>query len=163
MPWQIQKLLAPYANTFRRLRLEALQKYRQAFGSTYEIEAAKPPEYFVEMLDKTSVFGGFERDELVGIIGYCQRLGQKDNHKGYIWGMYVKPHLQGGGLAAALLDSIIELAKTQAELVQLTVVTPNPRAVRFYERAGFRPYGLEEHALKDGERYFHELHMVRFL
>jgi hypothetical protein len=70
------------AVSFRRLRLEALQKYPDSFGSTYEIEAAKPLEHFVERLQRNSVFG-----ELVGIIGFYQQSGPKDQHKGFIWGM----------------------------------------------------------------------------
>jgi hypothetical protein len=87
MPWLIRKLLVADAVSFRRLRLEALQKYPDSFGSTYEIEAAKPLEHFVERLQRNSVFGGFDHKELVGIIGFYQQSGPKDQHKGFIWGM----------------------------------------------------------------------------
>jgi ribosomal protein S18 acetylase RimI-like enzyme len=163
MQWGIRELLAADAVSFRRLRLEALQKYPDSFGSTYEVEAAKPLEYFLERLEKNSVFGGFDHKELVGIIGFYQQSGIKDKHKGFIWGMYVRPPLQGSGLASALLSSVIELAKTQVEQIQLTVVTTNQRAVRFYKASGFGEYGFEKNALKSDDRYFDELHMVRFL
>jgi ribosomal protein S18 acetylase RimI-like enzyme len=163
MAWEIRPLLTADAAAFRELRLEALQTYPDCFGSTYETEAAKRLNYFVERLEKNFVFGGFANGELAGMIGFYQQSGPKDKHKGVIWGMYVKPRLQGGGLASALLNSVIELAKTQVEQIQLTVVTTNQRAIRFYETSGFHRYGREKNSLKSGERYFDEFLMVRFL
>jgi hypothetical protein len=60
MQWGIRELLAADAVSFRRLRLKALQEYPDSFGSTDEVKAAKPLEYFVERPEKNSVFGGFD-------------------------------------------------------------------------------------------------------
>jgi ribosomal protein S18 acetylase RimI-like enzyme len=163
MAWPIRKLGTADVVAFRDLRLEALQTYPDAFGSTYEAELSRPLSYFVERLEKNLVLGGFDQGELAGMIGFYQQSGPKDKHKGVIWGMYVKPRLQGSGLASALLDSVIELSKMLVEQIQLTVVITNRRAIRFYEASGFHGYGVEKNALKSGERYFDELHMVRFL
>jgi len=102
MGWQIRKLVAADVAAFRDLRLEALQTYRDAFGSTYETEMSRPLSYFVERLQKNVILGGFDQGELVGMIGFYQQSGPKDRHKGAIWGMYIKSRLQGGGLASAL-------------------------------------------------------------
>jgi len=163
MGWQVRKFVVGDVAALRDLRLEALQTYPDAFGSTYEIEMSRPLSYFVERLEKNVILGGFDHGELVGMVGFYQMTGPKDRHKGVIWGMYVKPRLQGNGLGSTLLDSVIQLGKMQVEQIQLTVVITNQRAVRFYEASGFRGYGIEKDALKSSESYFDELLMVRFL
>ena len=85
------------------------------------------------------------------------------SHKGFLWGMYLKPEARGSGLAAILVERLLEYASQEVEQVQLTVVASNPRAIRFYERTGFVAYGLEKEALKDKDAYFDEILMVKFL
>jgi RimJ/RimL family protein N-acetyltransferase len=77
--------------------------------------------------------------------------------------MYVRPEARGTGLAAALVGSLVEHTREHVEQIQLTVVSNNPRARRFYQRMGFSEYGLEKKALKYNGVYFDEVLMVRFL
>jgi ribosomal protein S18 acetylase RimI-like enzyme len=154
MVWPIRRLVTADGAAFRALRLEALQTYPDAFGSTYEDEVTRPLSSFIQQLEKSVVLGGFDHGELAGMIGFYRQSGPKDRHKGVIWGMYVKPRLHGGGLASALLNSAIELGKMQVEQIQLTVVTTNQRAVRLYAASGFCGYGIEKNALKSGETLF---------
>ena len=77
--------------------------------------------------------------------------------------MYVRPEARGSGLATALVENLVQYARAAVEQVQLTVVSSNPRARRFYERMGFIEYGLEEKALKYNGIYFDEVLMVKFL
>jgi ribosomal protein S18 acetylase RimI-like enzyme len=147
-------------------RIQAKKSHFSAFsvdGSVELLVVKRVKEYFRERIEKNSIFAGFDQQELVGLIGFYRHSGPKDKHKGVVWGMYVKPRLRGSGFASALLNSIIELAQTQVEQIQLTVVTSNQRAIRFYEASGFRGYGIEKNALKCGQTYFDELHMVLFL
>jgi ribosomal protein S18 acetylase RimI-like enzyme len=109
------------------------------------------------------VFGGFFGDSLVGVAGFYRHEGIKMSHKGVLWGMYLKPEARGSGLAPILVERLLEYAGKEVEQVQLTVVASNPRAIRFYERIGFVPYGLEKEALKDKDAYFDEVLMVKFL
>ncbi len=56
--------------------------------------------------------------------------------------IYVDQVWHGRGLADALMDSILEkIAGIGAESIWLTVWEENPRAIRFYERRGFREIG----------------------
>jgi hypothetical protein len=47
-----------------------------------------------------------------------------------------------------------------ADLLQLTVVSGNESARQLYLHLGFVEYGIERHALKQGERYYDELLMA---
>jgi ribosomal protein S18 acetylase RimI-like enzyme len=61
------------------------------------------------------------------------------------------------------MDHLIAHAQDRVELLELTVVTTNPRAFRFYQKIGFSVYGVEQRALKQGDLYFDEFLMVKFL
>jgi RimJ/RimL family protein N-acetyltransferase len=49
------------------------------------------------------------------------------------------------------------------EQLYLTVVIPNDAARQLYRSCGFVSYGIEERALKLGDRYWDEALMIRFL
>jgi ribosomal protein S18 acetylase RimI-like enzyme len=158
-----RQLLPSDADVFRPIRLEALQDASDAFGTTFEKESAEPPQYFVDRLDRNAVFGGFFGNSLMGVAGFYQHEGTKMNHKGVLWGMYVKPEARGSGLATVLVETVLEHASKAVEQVQLTVVVNNLRARRLYERMGFVEYGLEKESLKYRGAYFDETLMVKFL
>ena len=79
--------------------------------------------------------------------------------------MFVAPAHMSGGVGRALLDHCLDRARAIPGLEQigLTVTATNPRAVRFYEAAGFRTFGLEERALKIDGAYYPKAHMVLHL
>ena len=163
LPFTIRRLLVADAEVFRSIRLEGLQQAAEAFGSTFEKEAAQPDQYFIDRVSRNAVFGGFAGEKLVGVAGFYPMDGPKEKHKGVLWGMYVRPEARGTGLAAALVEQLLEYASTHVEQVQLTVVSNIPRARRFYQRLGFIEYGLERKALKQNGVYFDEVLMVKFL
>jgi ribosomal protein S18 acetylase RimI-like enzyme len=161
--FNIHRLSPSDAGVFRSIRLEALREGSDAFGTTFEKESAEPLQYFVDRLDRNAVFGGFFGNSLMGIAGFYQQEGTKMNHKGVLWGMYVKPEARGSGLATALVETVLGHASKEVEQVHLTVVVNNLRARRLYERMGFVEYGLEKESLKYRGAYFDEALMVKFL
>ncbi|HEX4202119.1 MAG TPA: GNAT family N-acetyltransferase [Chthoniobacterales bacterium] len=161
--FNIRRLTPSDADAFRSVRLEALQNAPEAFGSTFEKESAEPLQHFVDRLARNVVFGGFLDLSLVGVAGFYKQEGTKMNHKGVLWGMYVKREARGSGLATALVETVLDHASKEVEQVQLTVVVNNARARRFYERMGFVEYGLEKESLKYHGAYFDEALMVKFL
>jgi ribosomal protein S18 acetylase RimI-like enzyme len=77
-----------------------------------------------------------------------------------LWGMYVRPDARGTGLAASLVQRVIEQARPFLEDILLTVVASNAAACRLYRAAGFEQYGLERRALKIGDAYYDEALMA---
>jgi ribosomal protein S18 acetylase RimI-like enzyme len=63
------------------------------------------------------------------------------------------------------LDELLARARQLAglEQLQLSVVTTQAAAVHLYQSRGFQTYGLEREALRDGDSYVDEYHMVLFL
>jgi len=55
---------------------------------------------------------------------------------------YVRSEFHGGGLAKILMDAVLSRAREKrADTLWLGVWEENPRAIRFYEKCGFRPVG----------------------
>ena len=77
------------------------------------------------------------RSRLLGVGGFARFAGDKLDHKGLVWGMYVRPEARGRGVADALMRALIEHARGCVCLLQLTVMADNARARAFYERHGF--------------------------
>ena len=79
---------------YRELRLEGLAGHPEAFGASWEDEAARPLAWFAERLERNAVFGGWVRGggvELAGVAGLLVPDAPKLSHKGVLWGMYVRP------------------------------------------------------------------------
>ena len=162
-PPQIRLLTPPDAVAYRQIRLEGLQFDPEAFSSTFEREKAMPLDWFADRIVKGNVFGAFAGDELLGVAGYWRREGAKVSHKAGLWGMYVRKAARGCGLGQRLIEAVVHHATGHVELLQLSVASDNRAAIQLYQKTGFSEYGREIKALKDGNRYFDEILMVRFL
>ena len=162
-PQFILRRLSPAdAADYRMARLEGLQNHPEAFGASWEDEAAKPLAWFTERLEQNVIFGGWlDASRLMGLAGLAIPTAPKLRHKAVLWGMYLRPEARRTGLAAALLTRVLAEAATTVEEFRLTVVQSNTAAVRLYTRAGFTPYGLEHRALKIGDQYHDDLLMTR--
>jgi RimJ/RimL family protein N-acetyltransferase len=114
---------------------------------------------------RDSVILGAFGPELVGLAGCFRMEGRKSAHKALIWGMYVAPEARGHGTGRALLDAAIAQARAWPglEQVHLAVMTANAPARTLYLAAGFEVFGLERRALRVGDRYVDEEHMVLHL
>ena len=160
---ELRRLAPADAALYRDIRLEALRTASEAFGSTFEAESAQPESWFADRLGNSTVLGAFRDGELVGMAGFAVQQGPKRAHKGLLWGMYVRPAVQGAGIGRRLVAAILELARQQVELIQLTVVKDNARARSLYASQGFLDYGTERNALKEDGRYFDEVLMAKDL
>jgi len=146
---------------YRELRLEGLKRHPEAFASSWEYEADKPASWWAERLETNTIFGGqVDNSPIAGVAGLHVQDALKLRHKGVLWGMYVRPEARRSGLGAALVERVVEHARTVVEELCLTVVTSNDAACRLYGKAGFKPYGLERRAMKVGGEYHDELLMA---
>jgi len=160
---QMRRLEPADAVLYREIRLEALQKNPEAFGSTFEKESAQPLSWFEAAIRRADIFGGFIDGQLMGIAGFTVKEGTKHAHKGLLWTMYVRSAARKSGLGKILVAAVLDHARGRVEMVQLTVVSENEAARRLYEAMGFVEYGYEKRALKHDGRYYDEVLMVKFL
>lgn len=160
---QVRHLDPSEALAYREIRLEGLRCSPEAFGSTFELESARPLERYSERLASCPVFAAFDGSDLIGIAGFMRREGIKDAHKAMLWGMYVRPGSRKAGVGRRLAETVIEYARQRVELIQLAVVSENEPARRLYASLGFIEYGIERKALKQDGRYYDEILMSKDL
>ena len=90
------------------------------------------------------------------MVGFM-RLGKiKIEHRGSIWGMFVKPEMQGRGIGSELMKKTLEKAAQidQLQKINLDVNAENPAAIHLYEKMGFISFGVDKNALLvDGKMY----------
>jgi Acetyltransferases, including N-acetylases of ribosomal proteins len=155
--------------SYQKLRLTALKVAHESFGSTYEREVQFTEQQIIERIspDSNKFFMGiFDEKELIGMVSFHREVGQKDRHKGDIYGMFIHGDYQNKGLAKLLLSTLINKVKEEypdLEQIRLSVVSNNISAVKLYGHLGFEKYGVEINALKAGDKYFDEDLMVLFL
>ena len=149
----------------------ALKEHPEAFASSYEREAAYPMEFVAGRLRSTAespqsfTLGAFQNEQMIGMVGFRRKEGEKEWHRGQIWGMYVRSDLQGKGYGKALLGMAIDLVGSMAglEQIELCVVTRNMQARGLYASLGFASCGIDPRALFVGGEYLDEERMVLIL
>jgi ribosomal protein S18 acetylase RimI-like enzyme len=149
------------------LRLRALRKSPEAFGSTYDETVERGVDSYRQRLSQphteTFTLGAYSSSgTLVGMVAFFRDTGEKDRHKGYIVSMYVDPESRGQGVGRALVGEAIVRARQVPDVVQLqlAVVTSNVAARHLYLSLGFVVYGLEPRALKLEDQYWDEELMI---
>ena len=156
----IRRLTSADAAAYRDIRLAGLSESPEAFGSTFERENTQPLAWFCERLRDSHVLGAFGSKDLLGIAGFRIREGEKERHKGLLWGMYVRPDARKAGVGRQLVEAVIDHGRDRVEVIQLSVVSGNERARRLYASLGFVEYGLEKKSLKQDGHYYDEILMA---
>jgi ribosomal protein S18 acetylase RimI-like enzyme len=159
----VRTLAAADAADYRQIRLAALKSEPQAFGSTWEVEAARPLSHFAERLASSVVLAAYGSTGVIGMAGYRQQDGARERHKAFVWGTYVRPQVRRHGVALRLMQELIASAAGCVEQLTLMVVEGNAEALALYRRCGFEVFGVEPRALKGPAGYAGEILMVRFL
>ncbi|PKV49741.1 ribosomal protein S18 acetylase RimI-like enzyme [Aquimarina sp. MAR_2010_214] len=97
--------------------------------------------------DHTEVVVAEIEGEIVG-SGYGQIRDRKNFFKqkqlGYIGFMYVKDQHRGKGVSQEIIKHLCDwFASKNLEEIRLTVYDQNPRAIRAYEKVGFKKHLIE--------------------
>jgi ribosomal protein S18 acetylase RimI-like enzyme len=148
------------------LRLESLEAEPLAFGKAAEEHRATPVEIiadrFRDAAATTLYLGAFDAEQMVGMATFLRESGEKERHKGRIYGVYVSSECRGKGIGRALMTQLLEMARQDASLEQilLSVATQQTAARQLYRSFGFETYGTEPRALKVGSTYADEDHMI---
>ncbi|KAA3606809.1 MAG: GNAT family N-acetyltransferase [Planctomycetota bacterium] len=150
---QIRRLEINHLDALIALRLESLEQAPLAFSASPEDDRGMSPDFMGEVLkaqEGQAVFGAFSGSDLVGMIGLVRESKAKHRHRALIWGMFVKPSHRGSGLGRALLEAVIQHARTWPDLdwLDLSVTSAAPEAQKLYESAGFHRWGAEPDSLR---------------
>ena len=164
---EIRELGPQDAETYFQIRLEALSKNPEAFGSSYEEERKESADKYKDRFQATDSFtyGAFTNTKLAGVITLLTEKRMKLRHRSTIVAMYVTSDMRRNGIAKALMNEAINKARTLdgIEQIYLTVVSSNHAAKKLYTSLGFEVYGTEKRALKIDQTYLDEDLMVLFL
>ena len=137
------RLLTPEdALAFKQIRMEALRCEPAAYASTLaEWESLSLDEWGSRLVE-TPVFGAFQDDEPVAIMGLMRQKPSKTMHRATIIMVYVRSNLRGTDLAGRLLAAVMKYAGDHGiRQLELAVSAENPAAYRFYRREGFVEIG----------------------
>ena len=156
------------AAVFRELRLRALKEHADAFTSSYEEDVQKPlaaTEQRIAGGDGSTFWGAFVDGRLQGIVGLAREQRMKKSHSADVIAMYVAPESGRRGVGRALLQAVIDHARSIAGLEQLvlTVTRSNHAAAELYRTTGFVTFGVEPRAIKVAGEYFDKERMILFL
>lgn len=154
------------AEAWWELRLEALTTEPLAFGKTVEEHAQTPVEVTAERFKQAGpgffTLGAFVDDHLIGMATYSRNTGGKDRHKGNIYGVYVSASHRRQGIASELLKTLIGRVSEDPSVEQLILAVGTQREAPklLYRKSGFVTFGTEPRALKVGDTYVDEDHMI---
>ena len=140
MDFTIIRLAAREGLRLRAIRLRALAEAPDAFASTHGQAAALPPDSWSAQLREIPTFVAVLEGEDVGIV----RGARDDSRADTAWliSMWVAPEVRGQGVGEALIDAVVEWARTTgAWRLLLDVGDHNRPATALYARKGFEPNG----------------------
>lgn len=121
-------------------------------------DADQDPEDLADLLNPASWVDGYvaAHDSAGGLVGFFSF-----NREGNVVtvGLGLRPDLTGKGLGRDFLEAGLEFARQRyhSETFRLFVATFNQRAIRLYERAGFKPVRTSLNTTNGGEHEFLEM------
>lgn len=164
MPTTIRRLELTDAEASVALRKAMLADAPGSFGSSPTQDRGSDPAEVRNRLaswPEEAGFGAFAPG-LIGSVGLRREVRAKENHKAFIWGMFVAPEFRRQGLGRQLMQAAIEHASTLdgVERIHLSVTDASPGAHALYASLGFVTWGTEPDALRVNGTSYAEHHMA---
>ena len=139
----IRRLGVGEAALYRRVRLEALRDSPEAFATSYESALERSDESWIAQADGSAV--GNDRATFLVLmddvpVGMAALYRDAEGASaGELIQMWISPAHRGSTMAAELLEHVFAWAAgCGIQTIRAEVTEGNTRALRFYERRGFR-------------------------
>jgi ribosomal protein S18 acetylase RimI-like enzyme len=136
---EYRSLLPDESKEYRRIRLESLKEFPEAFSATYQetlnVEKLTLEDDIEKQTANKFVHGVFAHHKLIGICTFVK----SDENIGNIYQMYVQKGFQGKNIGLNLVYETIEEAEKRYGSLEifLEVSVDNLQAKHFYLKAGF--------------------------
>jgi len=125
-------------DSIRQCLAAAFEPFRTQYTRGGFFDTVPSAANLVRRIAEMTLFVAEAEGRVVGTIG-CHKCSDQEGH---LRGMAVLPGWQGSGVAAKLLAAAeAELKRRGCSGVTLDTTEPLQRAIRFYEKHGFRPSG----------------------
>ncbi len=157
----VERLGPGDAEALRAIRIEALKLHPDCFCADLDAAEALTVKDWEDRLQNGAWFGAKKNGVLISMIAFMRPASKKVAHTGELMSMYVRAEERGSGAADALIRAVIGHAVTVVDQIKLTVNAENARAVKLYERHGFRIVGRIPRVIRVGDKLYDELVMVR--
>ncbi|RDL48073.1 putative phosphinothricin acetyltransferase YwnH [Ensifer sp. M14] len=159
----VRRLSVKDVDLFRRLRLEALSHEPFSYASVFADWARLSDRQWRQHLSQP-VFAAFLGGQPVGMMGLRFEHARKMAHRAKLVSVYVRKGKRGTGIAANLLQEVVDHALAHGVIqLELAVSAENSAAIRFYERHGFVEVGCIPDGFLGHDGMRDELIMVRRL
>ncbi|WP_313298832.1 N-acetyltransferase [Diaphorobacter sp.] len=142
---RIAVLQAHDAPAYKVLRDASLLRAPEAFSTDYATAVTRPHFVYSARFGRPGMgpfyLGAFTTDgQLVGSLGVEREEALFKRHMAHVNAVMIDVNFEHQEIARQLLHACIALAEQMEglEMLQLAVTATNARAVRLYERAGFR-------------------------
>ncbi len=123
---------------WKTMSLAAAKETPEYFATTYAIEAARSDLYWQEQCSQYNVFCAFCNGKPAGVVELMV-LGNSSTKAGVFGWLYVMPEYRRNGIASALMQHVIDYAKTVKGCLTLTslVARNNEPSLKLHEKYGF--------------------------
>ena len=145
--WDFMKKVKGETNFLLGYPDEIKLSYEDEKEHIKKVKTSETSNYFVVM----------KNNKMIGCIGFNGNTARKMKHYGTI-GISVLKEYWGRGIATTLLEKLISWSKEKGiKKINLDVFENNERAIKLYEKFGFKLEGCIEDGIFDGENYINLL------